>query len=454
MKTEVRVGLIVVLSGVMLAGLLVFLGRGPFRAPGYEIRVLFANAEGLVPGTVVRMAGVQIGTVRSLSLTPDMRAEVRVRVQHGIEIPRGSQFRIATATLLGHRHLSVVPVQAGSAIEPGEVVVGEEPFTLDAIYERIDQLSGEVHLAVQEVRAVVRSSQEVVSNLNLTVLGVRDVVTDPALRASLRKSAANIEAATARLDSLVATVGSDAHLTARNLRVVSQELVEIAGQVETFVGDVAGDGQLAGQIRQTMTSIERTARRVEEMARALQEGLINEEHLGEVRGVVTDARAAVQTASRVLERVGGGVEAVTGFIQQTQAAVPLLPATQITYGLSYDSVAMFRHDLDVWIGLGQPRHYRIGLHDVGRGNFLNLQAGFRLSDTLSWRLGLVQSQIGIGLDYQIAPNWLAMLDLYNLNRLTLDLATFYGFQPNWAFSLHFRDVFHTRSFGMGIQHRF
>jgi phospholipid/cholesterol/gamma-HCH transport system substrate-binding protein len=454
MKTEVRVGIVVVLAAVLFVWLLGFLGRGLFAEPGYEIRVVFTNADGLVPGTAVSMAGVRIGTVQSLALTPDQRAEVRVRIRPGVEIARGSRFLIATRTLLGQHHLSVVPAQAGPAIEPGEVVAGESPFTLDAMYQRIDQLSADLSEVVREVRGVVRSSQEVVNNLNLTVLAVRDVVADPALRASLLSAAANVEAATARLDGIVAVVGADAQATVRNLHVMSTDLVQIAGQVEKLVQDVAGDGQLAGQIRQTMTSIERAARRIDDMARTLQEGLVNEQQVAEVRGVIADARAAVQTANRVLENVGGGVEAVTGFVQQIQAAIPLMPALQFTYGLSYDNIAMFRHDLDVWISRAEPRYYRLGLHDVGRGNFLNLQMGFRLSDTLSWRMGLVQSQIGVGLDYHIAPNWLAMLDMYNLNRLTLDLTTFYGFQPNWALSLHFRDVFHTRSFGMGIQHRF
>jgi phospholipid/cholesterol/gamma-HCH transport system substrate-binding protein len=454
MKTEVRVGLIVVLAAVLFVGMLVFLGRGLFAEPGYQIRIVFTNAEGLTPGTVVRMAGVQIGTVRSLELTPDNRAEVRIRIRPGVEIARGSRFLIATTTLLGQRHLSVVPAQAGPAIEPGEVVAGESPFTIDAIYQRIDQLSADLSEVVQEVRGVVRSSNEVVSNLNLTVLAVRDVVADPALRASLLSAAANVEAATARLDSVVAEVGGDAQATARNLRVMSAELAQIASLIETFVQDVAGDGVMSAQIRQTMTSIERTAQRIDDMARTLQEGLVNERQVAEVRGVIADARAAVQTANQVLERVGGGVDAVTGFIQGTQAAIPLLPAVSLTYGLSYDSAAMFRHDLDVWIGRGQPRFYRVGLGDVGRGNLLNLQAGFRLSDTLNWRLGLVQSQIGVGLDYQITPTWLAMLDLYNLNRPTLDLSTYYTFQINWAFSLHLRDILHTRNWGMGIQYRF
>ncbi|MDR5684184.1 MAG: MlaD family protein [Armatimonadota bacterium] len=454
MKTEVRVGLIVVLAAVLFVGLLAFLGRGLLAEPGYEIRIRFTNAEGLSPGTAVRMAGVQIGTVQSLALTPDNRAEVRVRIRPGVEIARGSRFFIATSTLLGQRYLSVEPAQVGPPIDPGEVVAGEPPFSLDAIYQRIDELSADLRAVVQEVRSVVRSSQQVVDNLNLTVLGVRDVVTDPALRASLRQAATNVEAATRRLDGLVAAVGTDARQTVRNLRAVSSELVGIAEQVQTFVFDVAGDGQLAAQIRQTMISIERTARRIDEMARTLQEGLVNPDQVAEVRGIIADARTAVQKASEVLDKVSSGVDAVTGFVQGIQAAVPLLPSLRFSYGLWYDSATAFRHDLDVWVAHGQPRYYRLGLHDVGRGNYLNLQAGFRLSDTLGWRVGLIQSHIGLGLDYQIAHNWLTMLDVYNLNRLTLDLTTYYSFQPSWAISLHLRDILYDRSWGIGVQYRF
>ncbi|MER3460764.1 MAG: hypothetical protein C4303_06475, partial [candidate division GAL15 bacterium] len=153
------------------------------------------------------------------------------------------------------------------------------------------------------------------------------------------------------------------------------------------------------------------------------------------------------------ERAGPLVERV-GSVLRGPAGIPLLPNLQLTYELSYDTRTRFRHDLDLWVAPDQPRFYRIGLHDVGQGNWLNLQVGFRLSEALSWRAGILQSQVGAGLDYRPGAEWWFTLDLYNFNRLTLDVSGYYGWAPQWAVGLHVRDALQSPSYGLGVRYRF
>jgi len=466
-KPEARVGLVVLVAAVLLAGLVVFLGRGLVRPPGYELRVVFPDAEGLSAGSSVRMAGVQIGTVESLRLTDDHRAEVRVRIRPGVRLPRGSTFRVASGTLLGNRFLAVVPGPGPDELGPGETVEGQPPYSPDLVFQRVDELARDLQQAVGDVRRTVQAAERLVDNLDRTVTAVRQVVTDPRLVGSLVRAAGHVEAAAAGVEQVVRDAGEDVRATSRHLRELAAHLRNTAREVERFVQDTAGDGELSARIRRTAASVESLARRLDEMSRTLQEGLVREDQMREVRGLVQDARRAVRQAEEaarevgaaarrvgeLAERAGPAVERIAGVLRGPEG-IPLLPNLQLTYELGYDTQTRFRHDLDLWVAPDEPRFYRLGLHDVGQGNRLNLQVGFRISDTLSWRVGILESQVGVGLDYRPGPPWWLTLNLYDFNRLTLDVAGYYEWAPQWSVGLHVRDVLQSPSYGLGVRYRF
>ncbi len=467
MRPEARVGLLVLAAVAVLGAVLAVLGYGVFRPAGYELRVVFTDAEGLSPGTPVRMAGVQVGTVESLQLTPDHRAEVRVRVRPEVRIPRGSVFRVASATLLGNRFLSVVPGDGPDTLEPGEAVGGEPAASVDAALRRVDEAAQELRSALRDVRRAVRGVEALVANLDATVTGVRRLVTDPRFTDSLVAAAEHVKEAAAQVESVAASAGRDVRETARALAALSAELLDASRTVRRFVEDATGEGELAARVRRTAASVEQAAARLDAMARTLQEGLVREDQMREVRGLVQDARRAVQQAEvaarevggaarrvgEVAERAGASIERI-GSILRAPEGVPLLPSLRLVYELGYDTRTRFRHDLDLWILPEDARYYRLGLHDVGQSNRINLQVGFRLSDPLGWRVGILQSQVGVGLDYRFAQDGWLRLDLYDVNRLTLDASLHYGLAPHWALGLHVRGLLQVPSYGFGIQYRF
>jgi phospholipid/cholesterol/gamma-HCH transport system substrate-binding protein len=475
MKPEARVGLAVLIGLALLGALAGFLGRIPFLERGYEFTVVFESAEGLGPGTPVRMAGVQVGEVRALRLTPDHRAAVRVRVRPEIRIPRGSRFQVASSTLLGNRYLAVLPSGEDESIPPEAVVLGDRAFTVEDIYRRVEGLAAEVETAVRDVRRLIRSAQGVVERLDQTVGALQEAVADPRLRASLIRTAEHLESAgrsveqtTRQVERWAEEVGTEVTQAARGLRDFAQDLRSTAQEIRRFTEDVTARGQTAARIRRsvasaeeavlavqrTAASVERTARRVEEMSRVLQEGLINEAQVREARGALTDARTAARRVDEVMGKIERTVEGLTPVLQRVQEGVLLLPNLHVTYGVWYNSRTQFRHDLDLWVTPGEGRYYRLGIHDVGRENLLQLQAGFRLTDTLAWRAGLVDSQVGVGLDYEGGGGWQVALDLTNFNRPTLHLSLHYAVQPALAIGLHLRDVLREPSYGIGLRYRF
>ncbi|MDR7415418.1 MAG: MlaD family protein [Armatimonadota bacterium] len=475
MKPEARVGLAVLLGLLLLGALAGFLGRIPLFERGYEFTVVFESAEGLGPGTPVRMAGVPVGEVRALRLTPDHRAAVRVRVRPEIRIPAGSRFQIASSTLLGNRYLAILPSGEAESIPPEAVVPGDRAFTVEDLYRRVEALAREVETAVRDVRRLVRSAQGVVERLDRTVGAVQETVADPRLRARLIRTAEHLEGAgrsvertTRHVERVAEEVGTEVTQAARSLRDFARDLRATAQEIRRFTEDVTARGETASRIRRsvasaeeailaaqrTAASVERTARRVEEMSRDLQEGLINEARLREARGVLADARTAARRVDEVMGKIERTVEGFTPILQRVQEGILLLPNLHVTYAVWYNTRTQLRHDLDLWVTPGEGRSYRLGIHDVGRENLLQLQAGFRLTDALAWRVGLVDSQVGMGLDYQGEGGWRVALDLTNFNRPTLHLSLYHAVQPALAIGLHLRDVLREPSYGIGLRYRF
>lgn len=121
---ETLVGLAV----VAVAGLfLVFsLSQRSDAATGdsYDLIAKFDRADGVSPGTDVRVAGVKVGTVKSVSLDQKTyKAEAVLAIKKGVQIPEESAAQIQSDSLLGgsyiHIQISGMPdnMQPGSKFE-------------------------------------------------------------------------------------------------------------------------------------------------------------------------------------------------------------------------------------------------------------------------------------------------------------------------------------------------
>src|SRR6186997_2157278 len=87
-RTEIRTGLLVVVSLTILVAVLIFLGAPGFFVPQNTYRIYFDNASGIKPGAQVLLAGRKIGQVKQLYSpvpekerpTPKMETLIEVEV--------------------------------------------------------------------------------------------------------------------------------------------------------------------------------------------------------------------------------------------------------------------------------------------------------------------------------------------------------------------------------------
>lgn len=108
---EVLTGALVLLvAGVFLTFALSRAGWGGGGGNGAVITASFRAVEGITPGTDVRMAGVKIGSVASMHLSPQtFRAEVAMAMDGTVPIPDDSSAVIASEGLLGGNYVEIFP---------------------------------------------------------------------------------------------------------------------------------------------------------------------------------------------------------------------------------------------------------------------------------------------------------------------------------------------------------
>lgn len=197
------VGLAVIVAAVLFGGMFAFFNGGGFFKHTYTLDVLFDNVDGITPSVPVELAGVEIGTVRKVSLTAGRKADLTLEIKDKINgapvrIPTGSQFTISSAILGGSGVVMIVP-PANAQKHPN-----------DTIALGATDLEG---TRTGDITTSLAHANDLIDQLTLTTRRIDVLVADPALQRSLKQTAANLNTASANgarlTDQLNRTVVGD-----------------------------------------------------------------------------------------------------------------------------------------------------------------------------------------------------------------------------------------------------
>jgi phospholipid/cholesterol/gamma-HCH transport system substrate-binding protein len=106
---------------------------------GYPLTARFHTAAGIAAGSDVKMAGIKIGTVTGLQITPDtFEARVMLSVDPAIRLPKDSVASIAGDGLLGSNYLAIEPGTDKTTIPSGgELAETRSPEDITTVIGRM-----------------------------------------------------------------------------------------------------------------------------------------------------------------------------------------------------------------------------------------------------------------------------------------------------------------------------
>ena len=91
---------------------------------GYPLSAEFRAADGLDPGSDVRLSGVKIGSVTSISLNrKNYFAVVGLALDDDVKLPEDSIAKIASDGLLGGNFVAIDPGASDFMLEPGASIL-------------------------------------------------------------------------------------------------------------------------------------------------------------------------------------------------------------------------------------------------------------------------------------------------------------------------------------------
>ncbi len=126
---ETLIGALVIAAAVFFV-VLVVRGTGIATPEGYRVSASFGNADGLKPGTEVRISGVKVGSVIEQTLDGEsLQAKVVMEIDRTLKLPTDSSVRVLSDGLLGGSYLMIDPGGEEEFLADG----GHIDFTSDAV---------------------------------------------------------------------------------------------------------------------------------------------------------------------------------------------------------------------------------------------------------------------------------------------------------------------------------
>lgn len=159
---QLRIGAFILASLVVFFAIVYLLGaRARYFESKYELAAEFTEVAGLIEGATVRLAGVQIGRVTAVVLSPTPGGKVRVTMtvakRFQGRIRQNSEARIATQGLLGDKIIDITPGSLDAPpLGPGATLASQDPQEMSRMFA---EGAGTLR-AVSELVSTLRAAAE------------------------------------------------------------------------------------------------------------------------------------------------------------------------------------------------------------------------------------------------------------------------------------------------------
>ena len=292
--TELRVGLVVIASLVILAVTILYIGStgGTPWAATYHVKALMSDVNGLKEGAPVRLGGVEVGTVTGVDFAKDASGmvEVEMRLDRRVKprITTQSRVTLGAVGLLGEKAVDITSSSKGVPIEDGGLLAGvaEDPFKgllsdasdstthLKKILSRMDAGEGTIGKALRDEELYARMVdvsvrlQGVMNKLESPSGPLGRLVNDQEMARQLASAVRGIDSIVARVDQGKGNLGilSKDEELATGLKSLTSSLNDIAGQLqrgEGSAGKLLNDDALHRRLDSLATRLDALVAKVE-----------------------------------------------------------------------------------------------------------------------------------------------------------------------------------------------
>jgi phospholipid/cholesterol/gamma-HCH transport system substrate-binding protein len=259
--SELKIGVLTIVA-ISIAALTIFMltgGRGFFWQQ-YHLKARFGNVAGLKPGSPVRLAGVEVGSVNEVRLNgSQVDVWLSVNQQYHPDITSTSVATLGSVSLLGESSVDITPSRQGTPIPDwGYVPVGPPPSQISDVTNEANAGLSQLNGILKQVRtgqgtlgklvtddqlyrnlnAFVSAAQQVTSQLQAGKGTLGELLKDPKAARSLEGALQNLNDVTARLNAGQGSLGKllKDDTFANSLTATTTNLRDLTGQLKAGKG--------------------------------------------------------------------------------------------------------------------------------------------------------------------------------------------------------------------------
>lgn len=458
-----KVGLLVIVFAAMAYGVYIFWGSQFSKQNMYRLYADFNNIGGLTRGAKVMLAGVEVGSVNTVSLVSPTLARATLDIKREFKIPLGSVATLPGSVFLpADQKIDIVPpkVVAGS-FEPGMTMHGTIGKSLDSILPEGEKTLVAIQETLKSVRnllddkqakgringilanAEIASAQIKILALRLTKFaGDNEHILTGALK-NMSQATEDVRKAVAAATELV--TDPQWRSRAEVLLDALQNTMDRANEVVASVHELVGDPELKKNIEATVANAAQITQAGTEVASTGKEIAANVKTFSEKANVLADdaqeiATEAKELFSRLNALLGAGGLKGPRFNR---------PVVTLDFMRNTDK-DLFRTDIVATYPLSSDSFVNGGVYDATESNKLILQYGLKSTPNLLTRYGLYAAKPGVGVDFSLSPKVTLQADLFDPNDATLNVRSRFNFGRNWGAFVGFDRLFRDNSFVVGL----
>jgi phospholipid/cholesterol/gamma-HCH transport system substrate-binding protein len=271
MNQETKLGLFVLAGIACLVVSIAMLGDFHFKIT-YNLNIIFTDVAGLPNKAKVKMAGVEVGGVKSISLIDD-RAKVKIWLTPDVKLHTDAQAKIVSTGIIGSKYLELTPGSpAYPLLKDGDTIIGITPMSIEKI---VEETIGQIGEVVKSLKGPAGSNigadlASTVNNFKRISDSLRVAMVDKGNRVS--DIVGNIDSFSQDIAEITSDTKQDLKSAIIEVRKVAQKLDSLLGNVDTkesMVGRLMTDKEMGSEFKDTIADLKETTKEAKKALRRI-----------------------------------------------------------------------------------------------------------------------------------------------------------------------------------------
>lgn len=238
---KIRLGLFVIISTIILIISLYFIGnRQNLFGKTFRISAVFSNVNGLQLGNNVRYSGINVGTIKKISMINDTTIYVGMIMEIKIleHMKKNAVATIGSDGLVGSMIINIIPVKGeSSALIPGDTIQSYSKISTNDMLTTLNTTNENAALLTADLLKITTAINEGEGTLGL-------LINDTTMASNLQQTIVSLR-----------TASAGASKTIRELN----DIISSINYDESLAAVFLSDSVSANKIRTVLTNLEQSS---------------------------------------------------------------------------------------------------------------------------------------------------------------------------------------------------